>query len=292
MGFERDQIERARKLDRICDNFEADSHGGRGPAIEAYLTQVPENERASLLRMLLNAELDFRRKHGERPAPNEYHARFPEHAGLIECAFAAHGGSDSSPAERPRPRLTEEAGDLPGPMITVYRGGEGRAGSAARPRRRRLGSIADAGSAAIERLLLTRLRFLAVLIATLFLALIFFVDLRKLWSPRPEVSSDGRAYVGAHLAMVIVALSLIPALRHKRAASLAYLRTIEFILFGALCAEFSWIQWHELFDPLTRRLEDVAGIVASAASIGWFVIIVFYGTFIPNDWRRSPWPSS
>src|SRR5262249_19077857 len=32
--------------------------------------------------------------------------------------------------------------------------------------------------------------------------------------------------------------------------------------------------------------EGVSGIAASAASLGWVVIIVFYGTFIPNDWLR------
>src|SRR4051812_48571123 len=86
--------------------------------------------------------------------------------------------------------------------------------------------------------------------------------------------------------MAAVALVLLPALRGRHAASLSRLRTVEVILFGALCAEFSWIQWHEFHDPLTARLRDVSGIAASAASLGWFVIIVLYGTFIPNNWRR------
>jgi len=86
--------------------------------------------------------------------------------------------------------------------------------------------------------------------------------------------------------MAVVALTLIPALGIRHGASLFRLRTVEVILFGALCTEFSWIQWHELHDPLTARLKDVSGIAASAASLGWFVIIVFYGTFIPNGWRR------
>jgi serine/threonine-protein kinase len=139
---------------------------------------------------------------------------------------------------------------------------------------------------AIEPVLRARLRFLAGIIAILMLALIALVDLAKIRSPRPEVATDGVSYVRAHLVMAVVAVALIPALAIRPAASLSYLRAIEIMLFGTICAEFSWIQWHEFHDPLTWRLKDVSGIAASAASLGWFVIIVFYGTFIPNHWRR------
>src|SRR6185312_11765132 len=103
MEFGRLRIERIRHLDRICDAFEADWNDGRGPRIEARLLEVPPGERSVLLGMLLGAELDLRRSRGERPVPIEYHARFPEHAGLIECAFAAVDPPDDPPDGRARP---------------------------------------------------------------------------------------------------------------------------------------------------------------------------------------------
>jgi serine/threonine-protein kinase len=281
-------IEQARYLDRICDIFEADLHEGRRARIETYLPEVSANLCATLLRLLLDAELDFRRSCGERPTPNEYHARFPEHAGLIESAFATGDHPDHRPAERSRPPASYDASARPVPIVTVSAVGRPRPipGTPTRPRQLRFITGGGDGPVTIDGLLRARLLFLSGLIAVLMLALVAFVDLGKFRSPRPEISADGRAYTGSHLAMAAVALALIPALRSKRAASLRHLRTIEFILFGALCAEFSWIQWHEFFDPLTRQFEGVSGIAASAASLGWVVIIVFYGTFIPTDWGR------
>jgi len=160
--------------------------------------------------------------------------------------------------------------------------------SAAQPRGRRLAFFVGSGGrpVAIEPLLRDRLRFLALLVIPLFVALIVLVDLPKFRSQRLEVAADGNEYVVAHLAMALVALGLVLALRVGLDSSLSRLRSAEVILFGALCAEFAWIQWHEFHDPLTAKLRDTSGIVASAASLGWVVIIVFYGTFIPNNWRR------
>src|SRR5262249_21296504 len=48
----------------------------------------PEPEHAELLRQLLRVELYYRRRDGERPVPEEYCCRFPQHAELIRRVFA------------------------------------------------------------------------------------------------------------------------------------------------------------------------------------------------------------
>src|SRR5438105_579053 len=73
-----------RQLDQVCDRFEEAWIAGRQPAIEDYVTGVAEAARPDLMRHLLRVELEQRFRGGERPQPEEYRARFPEHAGLID----------------------------------------------------------------------------------------------------------------------------------------------------------------------------------------------------------------
>jgi len=67
------------------------------------------------------------------------------------------------------------------------------------------------------------------------------------------------------LVAVPVAVAVGLGLKIWPGASPFRLRMVEVILFGALCAEFSWIEWHELHDPVTRTLKDVSGIAATGA---------------------------
>jgi eukaryotic-like serine/threonine-protein kinase len=288
MDFGEIPPERARELDILCDRFEADWRAGPRPRIEACLALVPAAFGRPLFGMLLATELEIRRRRGEQPVPSEYYSQFPGQVEQIDLTFAHEGAQHSRPPGKSRPEVTAQPPHQTNPVISVIADGRALARPVAAPAGRRLEFIARAGEhpATIQHVLRNRLRFLCRLITALFVALIVLVDRTKLQSSDPQVASDGLAYFWAHLAMAVAALALLPVLRSRHAASLARLRTIEIVLFVALCGEFSWIEWHELHDPLTRRLTDVAGIAASAASIGWFVIIVFYGTFIPNDWRR------
>jgi tetratricopeptide (TPR) repeat protein len=65
------------RADRECDRFEAAWRVGQRPRLEDHLAAVPEPERPALLRELLPLEIDYRRLAGERPAAEEYLARFP-----------------------------------------------------------------------------------------------------------------------------------------------------------------------------------------------------------------------
>lgn len=75
------------KLNKICDQFERALHGGARPAIEEALRDLSETQLAELLAELLLLKLDYRRRRGETPQPDEYLARFPEHAAVVAAAF-------------------------------------------------------------------------------------------------------------------------------------------------------------------------------------------------------------
>jgi WD40 repeat protein/predicted Ser/Thr protein kinase len=75
----------ARQVDQVCDRFEEDWLAGRRPRIEEFLEEAPPAARPALLRELLRLELERRCRAGERPAADEYHARFPEQAGQVDA---------------------------------------------------------------------------------------------------------------------------------------------------------------------------------------------------------------
>lgn len=68
----------ARRVDARCDEFEQALTAGESPQIESFLSDLPADERASLLLELLGLEFDFRIARRERPEIAEYAARFPE----------------------------------------------------------------------------------------------------------------------------------------------------------------------------------------------------------------------
>jgi hypothetical protein len=95
-----------RLVDRACDEFENAWRGGRRPRIEDYLSDQSGPERPALLRALVASELESRRQLGERPAIDEYLARFPADADQIRSVFSEDAATISasppaSPAEIP-----------------------------------------------------------------------------------------------------------------------------------------------------------------------------------------------
>ena len=64
-------------VDAICDAFEAGWRSGQQPRIEDFLVGCDPVYRDLLLRELLLAEWDLRRRHGQDPELETYSARFP-----------------------------------------------------------------------------------------------------------------------------------------------------------------------------------------------------------------------
>ena len=93
------------QIDRICDRFEAAWEAGEPPRIEEVLGQIAEAYRPALLRDLLAAELNARRRLGEQPTPAEYAARCPEHAERISDVFL-----DLELCETPKTALDQPVG--------------------------------------------------------------------------------------------------------------------------------------------------------------------------------------
>jgi hypothetical protein len=67
----------ARRIDAIANRFEDAWKAGQRPRIEDFVAAVPESEQAALLRELITLDLDYRRRLGEAPQPEDYHPRFP-----------------------------------------------------------------------------------------------------------------------------------------------------------------------------------------------------------------------
>jgi serine/threonine protein kinase len=87
-----------RRVDEACDRFEKAWKDGRRPRIEDYLVEVPEPDRVPLFPELLALEIELRCDGGERPTPEEYYRRFPEHIEQINAVFAkAPSDADNGP---------------------------------------------------------------------------------------------------------------------------------------------------------------------------------------------------
>src|SRR5262245_10936436 len=77
-------LEAARRHDRICDRLEASWRAGAPLRIEDLLAEVPEAERPTLLRELIRVERELG---GPACAADDYRARFPDFAPLIDTLF-------------------------------------------------------------------------------------------------------------------------------------------------------------------------------------------------------------
>ena len=147
----------------------------------------------------------------------------------------------------------------------------------------------DTTAQLVRRRLLT-LSLVFALLAGLTTAVFFFARvlplLRDGSSIRPAV------WIGLTLYTVLVALSLVVArvLSSSRPLSLQTLRTIEVAAFSLLTTSEVWrivAGWRT--DAIFRHVAaDAVGIMllSSRQSLIWFAVIVAYGVFVPNTWRR------
>ncbi len=139
----------------------------------------------------------------------------------------------------------------------------------------------------LENLLRQRLLFVALL--ALFPTIIFLI--RNLFDTHlPSfLSGIGVALQGA---VALMAASLAWILWRRPHLDLCRLRTLELILFGSLAIFFAWLQYESFaHGPLeaSSRCEWAPLILRQAvgnSTSRWFFLIIVYGVFIPNTWRR------
>ncbi len=111
------------RIHKTCEQFIAawkECLNGNGsdpprPDIAAYLEKCPEELRTALFNDLLDADLYYRQKQGEKPAVKEYQSRFPEMGKLIQMALS----EDELPEKLGRYRVIELLGE--GTFGKVYR---------------------------------------------------------------------------------------------------------------------------------------------------------------------------
>lgn len=123
------RLTEAARIDEACGLFESAWQSGHRPRIEEALEIRSASRTKELLRNLLELELSFRRRNGEAPAPDEYRARFPEHAQLIDSLFREpilnDGVGESRTAALPLNAISDQG---LAPMGYVILGELGRSG--------------------------------------------------------------------------------------------------------------------------------------------------------------------
>jgi serine/threonine-protein kinase len=102
----------------------------------------------------------------------------------------------------------------------------------------------------------------------------------------------GNLFVGAPLPWLRAAILLAPVgslalLRSHRSLKLRQLRAVEAIMFGAVIAQLSLMMMTQI--ARFAAAEDAASAIASEQTFlaAWCVLVLTYGIFVPNTWRRG-----
>jgi serine/threonine protein kinase len=112
--------ELAPHVEQTCRAFETAWKAGPPPAIEAFLKDAPAAARPRLLRELLRLDLAYRGRRHERPALEEYCARFPDEADVIRAVFVDTPTAAEPPGAGPVATPPTEPGqEAAGPWPTV-----------------------------------------------------------------------------------------------------------------------------------------------------------------------------
>ena len=95
-------------------------------------------------------------------------------------------------------------------------------------------------------------------------------------------------------AVVVAILTILCTLLWSPVAfGMRGLRLIELVLFGSMALFFAYVQVRVFQnEEVIARLREIqeeklfASLATMSNSLRWFVLLVLYGTFIPNTWRR------
>jgi eukaryotic-like serine/threonine-protein kinase len=144
----------------------------------------------------------------------------------------------------------------------------------------------------IQRVLRKRLRFFALVISGGIAVLLLVVFVPALLMPETNVPKIVMTF-GIYGAVAVVAIIAAWLLGSRRPLSLGQLRVIEMIVFGTMAASGVWMHYDFFVpfwapDPPVESLYPLGYplLLAIGESLPWVFLIVVYGTFIPNTWRR------
>jgi serine/threonine-protein kinase len=253
--------------------------GERIPA-EAYLERflaVRENVQTAM--DLIYGEFRFRYDCGEDSDYDDYLRRFPQYRALLEEQFQFHRA-----LVQPLSTSQPLRGQSTGPYPTSDRGSDGRPGV------RKVVLVAGSGpsgSGEIQALLHRRLRFLALLTIAGMVPIVLF-PLAQTWRGAGYLPPGVGPHVAVGLFIMGLAAGVAGVLGKWHALSLRSLRAIELLLFGVMFAFWVWV---DAFVYAQLRLPEPPFwfgrlIMAKAVGLPWMFLIIVYGIFIPNTWRR------
>src|SRR5579872_4986684 len=179
------------------------------------------------------------------------------------------------------PRDGVPTGDIAGPSPG------GARGAASRHVCRRLAAGPGTGlTDEMSYLLRTRLR-LAILIVLVGLTFHFLRN--TLLGPASDRGTPWLVFRACEVAVLATASALLWG---RRSLSMKGLRVLELTIFGTIAAFFAWLQFNAYRDgALLHALvpgheATLFRLVGRYAAFPWFLLIVLYGAFIPNTWRR------
>jgi serine/threonine-protein kinase len=226
---------------------------------------------------LIFHEFLLREERGERPAADEFLHRFPGHADGLRAQIELHRALETRGAPGPPPPLNDRT--------TAY-----AAAPAAAERPLKVALVPDGGAQGLTGEIQALLRKRLLVISCIFAAtaaveaVVTFVS---------KIVIEGFSLLGAlwwDAALLAVWAVLVAVLGGKRPLSLRQLRALELIGFSALGLMFGW--WtYQVFrsDALLRYASlrpDGVVVLAGFTASTWFALILMYGLFIPNTWRR------
>jgi serine/threonine-protein kinase len=245
---------------------------------ETYLERYPAvGENVQTAMDLIYGEFRYRQDNGEEPCTEDYLQRFPQHRTLLEEQFRFYRAM-ASQLSTPEP--------LRDPSTDSYSSGDRSSGGQLKiPRVALVAGSGPDSTSEIQHVLLRRLRFLALLSsAAMIFPPIFLAEFSRGGTHlRPGFWPN----IAVCLSTLALMLALAGVLWTGQSLSLGRLRALELILFAALVVFWSWF---DVFLYPEMRLPEppfwFGLVMAKAISIPWVVIIIAYGIFIPNTWRR------
>jgi serine/threonine-protein kinase len=258
-----------RRLEQVCDRFEAAWKAGARPRLEDHLADVPEPERLGLLPELLLLEIDYRRQTGEQPGADEFLARFPnlDRAWVVGVLADAATQPPAFPLREPA-QTTDEPGRL-GP----FRGREQAPGGQFDEELRRL------------------LRWRLILVHLLALALgVLIVAVSFYWPTQAEEPALRRGQWYEWGLALPLAECLIGAVVLWRSPGMSQrsLRLWELAHFGILAAYCGLSRFKSLAYIYEGRVSPFWQPFWALASLQGFIpLILAYGVLIPNTRRRG-----
>jgi serine/threonine-protein kinase len=158
-----------------------------------------------------------------------------------------------------------------------------------RPERPKIALVVGSGSPSsgeIQTLLHRRLR-LASLVAVVGFTAFLVHDLWSAWFNREEGVPDSALWL-TWAALVIFAV----VLWGRRSFTMSSLRVVELLFYGTGVAFAAFFQY-DLFAAKSRQEwtatfngHDVLDLAVEGCMLRWFILLMVYGIYIPNTWRR------